>query len=548
MKLNKCVILVVLSTLLLLPSCNNHGENNKSQPYVPHYVDIGEEEAWESNDIEVTTDLSEEKVIHTEAQAEYLAYDEEYFSIPESLYPDGQQHISEPLPVTLQWDFDVPEDKELDYFSVYYGKDEDLKDGYEVKGTQEKSLQVYNSYLGTNYFRVLARYTDDTIDCTPIMSYEVENIYPRNLRINGMTNCRDMGGRELEDGGIIRQGLIYRTSSTNGWGNGRAVVPDTITADGKEELLGHLGCKTEINVNNGGNTNYIGIENFEIANMWYDGGKHHLYRNVEPLKKVFHVLADEDNYPVFYHCRIGTDRTGLVAIMISALLGLEENEIYKDYLFSNFGNIQEKRYIGDKAGRDDISKYIADLKTYPGKYLQNKAYNFLLSVGVPKEELDSVINILTEGTKAKGNDNNQVVKMADSFTANGTTLKTNTSNLSHPSAYYTLGNGQSVSTSLEAKASGNATIIAFLGNGNSASTKVNTAISCTVDGSDLGISNDLTYSSVGFGQGDGRTYYTPVMLGRLDVSEGDNLQVSIAGITTTTNNALNIAAISLIYN
>ena len=501
-----------------------------------------------AEDFSITTNLETEKQIHTDRQAAYLAYDGNFETIPEDNYPDGQQHLSDPEPVNLAWNYNVPSGKTLSRYDVIIGKEADLSDGYAVKGTTATNLDVYNSYLGDNYFQVVANFSDGSKDSSAIKKYKVENVYPRNLKIDGMTNCRDMGGaRELEDGGYIKQGLIYRTSGTNSWGNGRAVVTDTITTAGKEELLGHLGCKTEINVNNSG-SNQVGVENFVDAYMYYDNGKHHMFRNTEPLKRVFHTLADPNNYPVFYHCRIGTDRTGFVAIMLSALLGVSENDIYQDYLFSNFGNIQEKRYIGDKAGRDDISKYIADLKTYPGKYLQNKAYNFLLRVGVPKEELDSVINILTEGTKAKGNDNNQVVKMADSFTANGTTLKTNTSNLSHPSAYYTLGNGQSVSTSLEAKASGNATIIAFLGNGNSASTKVNTAISCTVDGSDLGISNDLTYSSVGFGQGDGRTYYTPVMLGRLDVSEGDNLEVSIAGITTTTNNALNIAAISLIYN
>ena len=53
--------------------------------------------------------------------------------------------------------------------------------------------------------------------------------------------------------------------------------------------------------------------------------------------------------------------------MLGALLGVSENEIYQDYLFSNFGNIQDKRYIGEKAGRDNILKYMDDLKTYPGE-------------------------------------------------------------------------------------------------------------------------------------------------------------------------------------
>ena len=46
----------------------------------------------------MVTDLSTEKVIHTDRQAEYLAYDGEYETIPEANYPDGTKHISDPNP------------------------------------------------------------------------------------------------------------------------------------------------------------------------------------------------------------------------------------------------------------------------------------------------------------------------------------------------------------------------------------------------------------------------------------------------------------------
>ena len=500
-----------------------------------------------AEDFSITTNLETEKQIHTDRQAAYLAYDGNFETIPEDNYPDGQQHLSDPEPVNLAWNYSVPNGKTLSRYDVIIGKEADLSDGYTVKGTTAASLDVYNSYLGDNYFQVVANFSDGSKDSSAIKKYKVENVYPRNLKIDGMTNCRDMGGaRELEDGGYIKQGLIYRTSGTNSWGNGRAVVTDTITTAGKEELLGHLGCKTEINVNNSG-SNQVGVENFVDAYMYYDNGKHHMFRNTEPLKRVFHALADPNNYPVFYHCRIGTDRTGFVAIMLSALLGVSENDIYQDYLFSNFGNIQEKRYIGEKAGRDNILKYMDDLKTYPGEKLQNKTYNFLLSIGIPAEELDSIIDILTDGQKATGNNNHQEVILAKDFDADGTEMKeisaTATGNASraHPKQYFTLGAGQSIETGFEPDYNGEAKLIAYLGSTDSSASKfIADSIAVEFDSDELEI-DEISFADAGFGQGEGRTYYAPVMLATVQVLEGYT-PITITGIA----NNLNIGAVALI--
>ena len=497
----------------------------------------------DASDFSIITNLENEKVIHTDQQAAYLSYDGNYETIPEDNYPDGQKHLSDPNPVNLEWSYSSKNGKTVTRYDVVVGKEADLSDGYTIKGTSSASLDVYNSYLGDNYFKVIANFDDGSKDESGINKYKVEESYPRNLKIDGMTNCRDMGGaRTLVNDGRIKQGLIFRTSSTSSWAYGRGDVPDTITNDGKEELLNRLGCKTEINVNNSGSA-VAGIENYVQAYMYYDGGKHHLYRNGEPIKAVFHALSNPDNYPVFYHCRIGTDRTGLCAILISGLLGVSENDIYQDYLFSNFGNIQEKRYIGEKAGRDNILNYINDLKAFPGEQFHNKVYNYLLSIGVPASELDSVINILTEGPIAQGNNNCQEMVLAKDFYSNDLEAKTS-ANAVHPSTYYTLEADKSVVATIDAKYSGEAKLVAYLGStDSSASKKINESVSAYFDGMEVEISDELTFSSVGFGQGDGRTYYSAIVLGDVYVSEG-SCDAEIYGIA----NNLNIGAISVIPN
>ena len=535
MKLRTKNIFLVLSSAMLLTGCI--AKQGGSFRMVKYFLENNEA-------FTITTNLQETKEIHTEQQAEYLAYEGEYVTIPEANYPDGQKHLSDPNPVNLAWEFAVPSDKTLTRYNVVVGKQPDLSDGYALQGTTATNLDVYNSYLGDNYFKVVAVYSDGTSDSSPINKYTVDEVYPRNLKIDGMTNCRDMGGaRVLEDGGTIRQGLLYRTSSTNQWAYGRGAVPDTITTAGKEELLSRLGCKTEINVNNSGSS-VAGIDKYVEAYMYYDGGKHHLYRNAEPLKEVFHTLADPNNYPIFYHCRIGTDRTGLCAIMISGLLGVSENEIYQDYLFSNFGNIQEKRYIGEKAGRDNILNYINDIKAFPGEKFQNKVYNYLLSIGVPAEELNSIIDILVEGDKPAGNDYYQEVITPDRFYSDDLEIKTNENDRTkraNPKEYFTLEADKQINMEFEAAYDGEAKLVAYLGSTDSSATKkIADSIEVEYDYDTLEI-DDLSFADVGFGQGDGRTYYSAVVLGTVQVTKG-NQEIFITGLA----NNLNIGAVSII--
>ena len=530
MKIQKKSVLLVLASSFLLLGCAN---GNRAALAERRLV-----LAEGADSFIVTTNLEETKEIHTARQKEYLSYTGEYVSIPEDNYPDGSKHLSDPEPVNLAWNF--TSNQVVSRYDVKVGQKADLSDGYVIKGSAEASLDVYNSYLGDNYFQIIANFADGSKEESAIQKYTVDDVYPRNLKIDGMTNCRDMGGgRELVDGGRIKQGLIYRTSSTSSWAYGRGDVPDTITNDGKEVLFNQLGCVTEVNVNNSGSS-VQGIKNYVEAYMWYDSGKHHLYRNAEPIKEVFHALSNINNYPLFYHCRIGTDRTGLCAILISGLLGVPENLIYQDYLFSNFGNIQEKRFIGDKAGRDNILNYINDLKAFPGEKFHNKVYNYLLSIGIPASELNSIIDILIEGNKPSGNDNYQELILAEDFDSDGTDVKTS-ANRAHPKKYYTLGEGQSVTATFDAKYDGLAKLVAYLGSTDgSASKKIADSITATYDGNEVEI-EETTFADAGFGQGDGRTYYAAIVLGEVDVVSGPT-EVIIEGVA----NNLNIGAISVI--
>ena len=471
--------------------------------------------------------------IHTAEQKTYLSYTGEYEKMPDNQYPDGSAHKSDSLPVDLSWNYTAPSGKTVSNYTFISGQKADLSDGYSIT-TTSKSLKYYNPYLGTNYFKLVANFSDGSKDETAIKTFDVDTTYPRNLAIGGMTNCRDMGGRVLEDGGKMKQGLIYRTSGY------KYDYSTTITEDGKKEMLQHLKVKTEVNVADGSNYNLnLSGTTLKEFKMDYSGGSHHFSRNAESVKNFFNLLGDSNNYPVYFHCRIGTDRTGLCAILLSGLLGVSLNEIYQDYLFSNFGKIGEKRYIGTKAGADNIQNYINDVQNMSGKTFKNKVYNMLLAIGVSKTTLDTVIANLTEGQTAKDNEAGQIIAPANLLKGDGVTVKTDTSDRNNPNYYFTLNSSsQSVSYSFTTTQAFKGQVVAYLGNGDSStSKKIADAIKCSLDNTDIKM-KDQSYSDARMGKCGSRTNYYPVILGEVDIPAGSH-SIKLTG----TSNSMNVGGI-----
>lgn len=471
--------------------------------------------------------------IHTADQKAYLSYSGNYDQMPENQYPDGSQHRSDSLPVNLSWNYSAPSGKTVSNYSFISGQKADLSDGYEIT-TTSKSVAYYNPYLGRNYYKLVANFSDGQEESTAVRFFDVDTTYPRNLTIGGMTNCRDMGGRVLEDGGKMKQGLVYRTSGY------KYDYSTTITEDGKKEMLQHLKVKTEVNVADGTSYNLkLSGTTVKDFKMDYSGGSHHFSRNAESVKNFFNLLGDSNNYPVYFHCRIGTDRTGLCAILLSGLLGVSLNEIYQDYLFSNFGKIGEKRYIGTKAGADNIQNYISDIQNISGKTFKNKVYNMLLSIGVSKATLDTVIANLTEGQTAKDNNAGQIIAPANLLTASGTSLKTDTSDRDNPDNYFILNSSsQSVSYSFSSSKAYKGQVVAYLGNGDSStSKKIADAIGCSLDNASISM-KDQTYSDARMGKCSSRLNYYPVILGEVDIPAG-NHTIKITG----TSNSMNIGGL-----
>ena len=487
-------------------------------------------------------ELNTPQEIHTDNQKAYLNFSKPYYEITGSdlnkFNATGASSLQKsswaPKQVKINWEYEAPEGKTLSKFQLVYGQEEDLSDGYTVNGNKNNNISFSNPYLGDNYFKVIANFTDKTQEESEIKVFKVEDIAPRNLDVGNMPNCRDMGGRTTYAGGKIKQGMIYRTAG-NKFDNRSDVDSDCINV-----LTNQLKVKTEINVANstGNNVNLSGVK-VENAFMAYGSVPYsNLARNSVRIRQIMSILADEDNYPVFYHCRIGTDRTGITGVMINGLLGVPFNEVIQDYGFSNFSPIDNQRYphkTPDNNG-DDIAKYIDEILALPGNNFQEQTYNALLALGCPAEQLDAIIDIMTIGAKVDFASTAKVGK-GDSLSSTGN--KKTASDFKNPDVYYECGSGKEASFTIDLTA-GNKDIVVYLAyTGNvttSTSTKLSASIKLKIDGAEQTMANTKNLWTAGFGstQQDNRIGYMFNILGQYNVTAGSHT-VTISVTTGTFN-------------
>ncbi|MBR1608649.1 MAG: tyrosine-protein phosphatase [Kiritimatiellae bacterium] len=107
--------------------------------------------------------------------------------------------------------------------------------------------------------------------------------------------------------------------------------------------------------------------------------------------KVFRVFLDKSNYPIAFHCIAGRDRTGAVAFIVEGLLGVEEDELRKDWEATVFrdgdmGFTTERLYL----------KLLDGFEKLPGDTLAEKLEGYVLSLGFTREDVEFLRDWLLE--------------------------------------------------------------------------------------------------------------------------------------------------------
>ena len=111
-----------------------------------------------------------------------------------------------PEPVRLKWNWNGKNNPE---FTVTVTREQDKTPVFSVK-TKETEAAVWNLEIARNY-----TWTVSADGKTASATFKTEDQAPRLLRIKGVPNVRDLGGRIGLDGKRVKQSLVYRTAGLN---------------------------------------------------------------------------------------------------------------------------------------------------------------------------------------------------------------------------------------------------------------------------------------------------------------------------------------------
>ena len=277
------------------------------------------------------------------------------------------------------------------------------KDGAVVftEKTHKTSLEIDNLEIACDYkWRVKGM-----VGGTPLRAegtFRTEDLAPRLIHLSRIHNMRDLGGRVGLGGRRVRQGRVYRSAGLND--NARKSKSKGGMVPGKERLTdasrayakGTLGIRTDLDLRSdrecfgmtgsplGPEVKWIKISSSAYSGMAKDPGK-------SAFAQVFRVFLDEKNYPIDFHCIAGADRTGSLAFILNGLLGVDEEELWRDWEVTAFQ--KEKLDFGH---RTRFSKLVKVFDAFPGANIHEKIVAYVKSAGFTDADIEKFRAIMLE--------------------------------------------------------------------------------------------------------------------------------------------------------
>ena len=278
-----------------------------------------------------------------------------------------------------------------------------VKDGAVVftEKTHKTSLEIDNLEIDCDYkWRVKGMVGDAKLRAEG--TFRTEDLAPRLIHLSRIHNMRDLGGRVGLGGRRVRQGRVYRSAGLND--NARKSKSKGGMVPGKERLTdasrayakGTLGIRTDLDLRSdrecfgmtgsplGPEVKWIKISSSAYSGMAKDSGKN-------AFTQVFRVFLDEKNYPIDFHCIAGADRTGSLAFILNGLLGVDEEELWRDWEVTAF----QKEKI-DFGHRTRFSKLVKVFDAFPGANINEKIVAYVKSAGFTDADIEKFRAIMLE--------------------------------------------------------------------------------------------------------------------------------------------------------
>ena len=276
-------------------------------------------------------------------------------------------------------------------YEVLYSRSSDMSDAVTLEATGTTATAHY-LYAATDYYwQIKTIYKDDTTDLSAIWKFTTADI---NRLIPEINNMRDPGGRLTEDGKYrVKQGIMYRGKALNSY---ERTTTDKFGIIADLDLRGEetgwitsspLGSDIIFKIIEG--THYYGT----ASSLKHYANPTGQARFAEEIR----FFTDISHFPLYYHCAGGRDRTGMLTYIIGAILGVPEEDLFRDYELtwlcaSSVGNEESNTLIGWMRGFTD---YINT--NFEGDTFKAKMEEYVRLCGVTDEEMDMIrANLLEE--------------------------------------------------------------------------------------------------------------------------------------------------------
>jgi len=323
------------------------------------------------------------------------------------------------------WKIELADNPAFDKAEVYYAENVEMQKADGGKTVCRYRMDAPNFMLGREYFwRVtsnlscareghgeiwklcrcgenLASGRHDIVSATA--SFKTADTPPRWIKIEGrVENIRDLGGWKTVDGRRVKQGLVFRGQGLNDnsesgseRGRNRLYIEDV------EFLVKTLGIKTDLDLRSnletaGMDVSPLGkdVRFVQISSKSYKGI--FTKEGMEIMAKEVRVFTDEKNYPVYFHCIAGADRTGSLAYILLGILGVDEHDAIIDWEHTFYPKMPDfrKGFSKDYWRREQHLQN--GLKKYGGKNatFEERCRLYLLDCGITEKEIEKIRAIL----------------------------------------------------------------------------------------------------------------------------------------------------------
>lgn len=283
----------------------------------------------------------------------------------------------------VTWEPTVPPE-EIKEILITVGEREDYKGAY----TFNPDENDVSSYMIRNllpnrlyYYKVEEIRVDGTVTQMAHGKFRTEG-QVRMIQVRNNSNIRDLGGWPTQYGVPVRYGRLYRSGSL-----------ERTTRQGRHDFVDNLGVVAELDLRHevkrttsclGEDKDYLRISH----GMYLSGIKEKNDVYVTDLRWVIMRLHEGKN--VDWHCAIGCDRCGTLSFLVEGLLGLSELDLCRDYELSTFSLSRKNKRV-----RSPLKSMLNHIRTYgPKDDLAKCFYNYWLSIGMEKRELDYFLHIM----------------------------------------------------------------------------------------------------------------------------------------------------------